>query len=222
MSEEMAQTPLQESGYLLKVDLRYPPIWRPRPSISRTIRVPKQITFHQLNAILVRALGWSALYRERKIWGSDKEYEFVLWEKELNMLDFTTEPKEILVADHTNHRHFAKSSKTRRLVQVFGTSRIWPEVPNRINYEMQFGEDAEAWEYCIEFLGETDLTLDDRPGQEAFCLEGTGCPEASDLEDGLDLAELDQRRDVFDVDHVNGVLEAWCHYWRMSKFKGVH
>ncbi|CZT17445.1 uncharacterized protein RCC_03279 [Ramularia collo-cygni] len=214
--EGIAQIPLEEPGWLLKVDLEIPDFDLPR-EISRTIRVPKDITFHQLNGILVRALGWSSLYRERKIWGSDKDYRFILWD---DQVEVSLEPKEVLVADRDVYNPDWKISKTRRLMQVFGGSRIWPEAPRRIDYELQFGVNAPFWVYSLELLGETDLCHNDRPGQEVFCLDGVGYPEASDLEeDGLDLVELETLRDRFDVEFVNNRLEGWCRSWRMQQHK---
>ena len=125
LNEEMDDTPLQDDGYLLRVELNEPerrekPLWR-------IVRVATTIHFQQLNVILCRALGWEV----------EQDYSYKLWGEE------DDQPVEALVRDVDEDSHCEgpeavhwnwKCSKNRKLSQVFEGSRIWPEVPERIDY----------------------------------------------------------------------------------------
>ncbi|WPB07411.1 uncharacterized protein RHO25_012072 [Cercospora beticola] len=182
MQEElMLQRTLTEPAYLLHVKLRY----IDDPPVERTLRVPTTITFHQLHGILQYAFGWADCHL----------YSFSLFGKRDPNERFTPgyyRPKEFLYEDpeemndmRVEGEPMCKSSKTRRLNQVFGGSRIWPEPPATIEYEYDM---EDGWEHDITFLGTTDdeefsdmqTVHPDRPGQEVVCLEAKGHPVAED------------------------------------------
>ena len=158
-----------DPGYLIRVTLSDVD----DPPIQRVLRVPKTISLHQLHAILQIAFGWASTHM----------YEFRLYDDEDSEW-----PKEQLVEDHIeanamsmDPRDVSKSSKTRKLSQIWGGSRLWREQPAKIIYEYDMGD---GWEHEIEFLGSSDWFEDGldagRPGQEVVCLEGEGHPAAED------------------------------------------
>lgn len=218
LNRQMAQKPLEEPGWLLKIDLEYPSIEAPRENISRTIRVPTNITFHHLNGILEIVLGFK----------SHQGYVFSLWDISYeNLFAKGRRAKETLVENieerdiHDWGEHDDEygsnwsKAKARTLAQVFGgKGRIWKDLPYKIEYEMEVGD---TWEYVIEFLGTTEETLSRRPGQEAFCIEGIGYPQSIDFRARGGANELDPSQTSYDKDFINDCLErAWCSHWRMK------
>ncbi|KAF7193701.1 hypothetical protein HII31_04951 [Pseudocercospora fuligena] len=183
----MSQIPLDEPGYLLIIEQKWPYNEANdngiQSSTFRMLRVPTSISFHQLHNICERALSWQ----------SGHEYEFALWDLPFrNALYEPDEPgmadkaKEVLVEAPAErfvefnyeewpekYKDNYRSSKNRKLSQVFGGSRIWREIPHKIEYEIYIGQ---GWEYVVHFLGETDDQLEKRPGQEVFCISGKGHP----------------------------------------------
>ncbi|KXS98225.1 hypothetical protein AC578_276 [Pseudocercospora eumusae] len=150
----MLQTPLDEPGYPLKIEQ----IWPSGEAIDdgelsstfRTLRAPTSISFHRLHDICERALSWQ----------SDHEYQFAL--RELPFRNAACAPNTPGMAGKARQRRFwqnCESSKKRKLSQVFGGSRIWREIPHKIEYEVYIDQ---GWEYVVHFLG--------------FCIRGEGYP----------------------------------------------
>lgn len=168
-----ALIPLTEPGWLLRIDLKYMYVGRePRENMSRTIRVPKTITFHQLHGILVRVFGWNSSAREGTSWGSDEQYKYDLWDERIvkpRHYGIPESPRETLTADAPGYRApgtgYWHSSKIRTLAQIFtGSGSLWPELPFSIEYQLYLIEaedEVEDQRARPEGDGHSDVPSDD-------------------------------------------------------------
>lgn len=153
-------------GYLLRVMLS---CWSP-PRITRIIRVPTTLTFHQLHEVLQVAFGWANCHMY------NFEFQSMKSDSHRPFLELMESPFDMEDMDHIKRSHDYK------LRDVWDNEE-WNRDGIRAGYEYDSGD---SWDHMIHFMGEADSKLGPSlfgsamDGQKIFCVAGEGHPCCED------------------------------------------
>lgn len=150
--------PPNSDAYLLRVSI----MTAGPPRITRILRVPSYLTFHQFHSVIQEAFDWD----------NGHAYRFDICDggKMSRVRETLDMPSPL-----RREGEPLSGSERRRLCDVFGK----PGDPMAATYTFDFGDD---WIHTIHLLGSADKHLASGMGinQEVFCAGGEGAPAVGD------------------------------------------
>lgn len=157
MRDETQEPRPPATAYLLRVSI----VTAGPPRITRILRVPSNLTFHQFHGVIQDAFDWDNMHA----------YRF-----QVHKVGDSPRHGEVLDMPFPLQRDGEKSgSERKKLSDIFGK----PGESMAATYTFDFGDN---WLHTIHLLGVADKSLAIGMGidQEIFCLAGEGSPAVGD------------------------------------------